>query len=79
MANSKINKGIILTLRFKIECYKNVLNNFPESEYAKIAELKLNPEKIDIIGPLGNGDNVDGDFNTALIVAGGLGIAPFPF
>ncbi|MFN3135185.1 MAG: dihydroorotate dehydrogenase electron transfer subunit [Candidatus Kryptonium sp.] len=36
-------------------------------------------EKIDIIGPLGNGFNVDGDFDTALIVAGGLGIAPFPF
>ncbi len=43
-----------------------------------LSNIKIG-EKIDIIGPLGNGFNVDGDFNTALIVAGGLGIAPFPF
>lgn len=36
-------------------------------------------EKIDIIGPLGNGFKVNDDFDTAVIVAGGLGIAPFPF
>ncbi len=30
------------------EYYRNVVNNFPKSEYARIAEVKLNPEKIEI-------------------------------
>jgi dihydroorotate dehydrogenase electron transfer subunit len=34
---------------------------------------------IDILGPLGNGFNLNGDYETAVIVAGGLGAAPFPF
>jgi dihydroorotate dehydrogenase electron transfer subunit len=34
---------------------------------------------LDILGPLGNGFNLDGDYETAVIVAGGLGAAPFPF
>lgn len=32
-------------------------------------------ETLDIIGPLGNGFPIDGDFNTAILVAGGMGIA----
>ncbi len=41
---------------------------------------KKNPgDPVDILGPLGNGFNLDGDFDTAVIVAGGLGAAPFPF
>lgn len=35
--------------------------------------------ELDILGPLGNGFNLVGNFNTAVIVAGGLGAAPFPF
>jgi len=35
--------------------------------------------KFDIIGPLGNGFNYDDDYDTAIFVGGGLGIAPFPF
>ena len=34
---------------------------------------------IDALGPLGNGFNIDGDYETAVIVAGGLGTAPFPY
>jgi dihydroorotate dehydrogenase electron transfer subunit len=34
---------------------------------------------IDILGPLGNGFNLDGNYETAVIVAGGLGAAPFPY
>ncbi|MBS4035607.1 MAG: dihydroorotate dehydrogenase electron transfer subunit [Ignavibacterium sp.] len=34
---------------------------------------------IDILGPLGNGYNFESDYDTAVIVAGGLGAAPFPF
>lgn len=34
---------------------------------------------IDILGPLGNGFNLSGEYETAVIVAGGLGAAPFPY
>ena len=34
---------------------------------------------LDILGPLGHGFNLEGDYETAIIVAGGLGAAPFPF
>lgn len=35
--------------------------------------------KFDIIGPLGKGFTLDEDFQDAIFVGGGLGIAPFPF
>ncbi len=35
--------------------------------------------ELDILGPLGNGFNLEGDYDTAVIVAGGLGAAPFPY
>lgn len=35
-------------------------------------------EPLDIIGPLGNSFGVRGDFSTAFLVAGGLGVAPMP-
>jgi dihydroorotate dehydrogenase electron transfer subunit len=34
---------------------------------------------LDILGPLGNGFNLEGGYETAVIVAGGLGAAPFPY
>jgi dihydroorotate dehydrogenase electron transfer subunit len=34
---------------------------------------------LDILGPLGNGFNLEGKYDTAIIVAGGLGAAPFPY
>jgi dihydroorotate dehydrogenase electron transfer subunit len=34
---------------------------------------------LDILGPLGQGFSIDGNFETAVIVAGGLGAAPFPY
>ena len=36
-------------------------------------------EMIDILGPLGNGFNLSDDYDTAVIAAGGLGAAPFPY
>jgi dihydroorotate dehydrogenase electron transfer subunit len=48
-------------------------------EGTKLLALKKTGEEIDILGPLGKGFNADGDFETAIIVAGGLGAAPFPF
>jgi dihydroorotate dehydrogenase electron transfer subunit len=48
-------------------------------EGTKILSEKRNGEIIDVIGPLGNGFNLDGEFGTAIIAAGGLGAAPFPY
>lgn len=43
-----------------------------------LASKKIN-DPVDILGPLGNGFTCEGDYNTAVIVGGGLGAAPFPF
>jgi len=40
---------------------------------------KKKGETLDVMGPLGNGFKFDGEFDKALIVAGGIGAAPFPF
>lgn len=45
----------------------------------KLLAHKREGDLIDILGPLGNGFNLSGDYDTAVIVAGGLGAAPFPF
>jgi dihydroorotate dehydrogenase electron transfer subunit len=36
-------------------------------------------EAVDILGPLGHGFDLTRDFDLAVVVAGGLGVAPFPF
>ncbi len=38
-------------------------------------------EMLDVLGPCGNGFTpfVEGNYETAIIIAGGLGVAPFPF
>ena len=48
-------------------------------EGTNILAHKSKGSEIDILGPLGNGFNIDGDYKTAVIVAGGLGAAPFPY
>ena len=48
-------------------------------EGTKTLACKQNGSLIDILGPLGNGFNLDTDYNTAVIIAGGMGSAPFPF
>ncbi|MFO7524229.1 MAG: dihydroorotate dehydrogenase electron transfer subunit [Ignavibacteriaceae bacterium] len=48
-------------------------------EGTKLLAHKKAGDLIDILGPLGNGFNLSGDYETAVIVAGGLGAAPFPF
>lgn len=40
---------------------------------------KTKDSTIDILGPLGKGFNLNGNYDTAVIVAGGLGAAPFPY
>ena len=48
-------------------------------EGTKMLSQKHPGDTIDILGPLGHGFNINGDYDTAIIVAGGLGAAPFPF
>ncbi len=48
-------------------------------EGTKILAHKQAGDLVDILGPLGNGFNFNGKYETAIIVAGGLGAAPFPF
>jgi dihydroorotate dehydrogenase electron transfer subunit len=44
----------------------------------RMAALKSG-DKVDLLGPLGNPFKLEGSFDTAVIVAGGLGIAPVHF
>lgn len=48
-------------------------------EGTRLLATKKSGDELDILGPLGNGFDCEGDYNTAVIVAGGLGAAPFPF
>ncbi|MGE5499883.1 MAG: dihydroorotate dehydrogenase electron transfer subunit [Syntrophothermus sp.] len=48
-------------------------------EGTKILAHKKPGEDIDLLGPLGNGFNYDDDYETAILVGGGIGVAPFPF
>jgi dihydroorotate dehydrogenase electron transfer subunit len=48
-------------------------------EGTRILAHKQKGNLIDLLGPLGNGFDPDGDYDTAIFVAGGLGVAPFPY
>lgn len=48
-------------------------------EGTRILSQKKEGELLDILGPLGKGFNLNDDYDLAIIAAGGLGSAPFPF
>ena len=48
-------------------------------EGTRILSNKKPGDELDILGPLGKGFVLNGNYETAVIVAGGLGSAPFPF
>jgi dihydroorotate dehydrogenase electron transfer subunit len=48
-------------------------------EGTKLISEKKPGESLELLGPLGNGFDYKEGYDTAVIVAGGLGIAPFPF
>jgi len=48
-------------------------------EGTKALAGKHKGDSIDILGPLGRGFNTDDNYDIAVIVAGGLGVAPFPY
>jgi dihydroorotate dehydrogenase electron transfer subunit len=45
----------------------------------KLLSQKKLGDRIDVIGPLGQPFHRDAEYDTALLVAGGIGVAPFPF
>ncbi len=45
----------------------------------RLLASKREGESLDVLGPLGMPFRVDETFETAVLVAGGLGVAPFPF
>lgn len=81
--NIKVSDSYFPLLRrpFSISNVENDILTFMfdiHGEGTKLLSLKKEGDNIDLIGPLGNGFNLDDDFDTAVIVAGGLGSAPFP-
>lgn len=48
-------------------------------EGTKMLSCKSLGDKLNILGPLGNGFDCHGDYETAVMVGGGLGAAPFPY
>ncbi|MCB9250563.1 MAG: dihydroorotate dehydrogenase electron transfer subunit [Ignavibacteriales bacterium] len=48
-------------------------------EGTSIISKKVKGETLNLLGPLGNSFNIDDSFSTAIIIGGGIGIAPFPF
>lgn len=48
-------------------------------EGTRILASKKPGDQLDILGPLGQGFDYSGDFDTAVVMAGGIGAAPFPY
>ncbi|MFA7290173.1 MAG: dihydroorotate dehydrogenase electron transfer subunit [Melioribacteraceae bacterium] len=48
-------------------------------EGTRLLRDKKEEDELDILGPLGVGFDLEGDYDTAIFIAGGLGSAPFPF
>ncbi len=82
--NIKVNNSLTPLLRrpFSICDVENDVVTFQFNhvgEGTKILSQKKKGDILNIIGPLGNGFNFLSDFENAIIVAGGIGAAPFPF
>ncbi len=80
----KVNDGLTPLLRRPFSIHKVVEKNVSFLVEIKgvgtkaLAQRKIG-EFINILGPLGNGFNLEGNYSKAVIVAGGIGVAPFPF
>lgn len=48
-------------------------------EGTKLLAKKQPGDDLDILGPLGNGFDIDGSYEIAVIIGGGIGSAPFPY
>jgi len=91
---SKIKPGQFLNIRVTDKPYPLLRRPFSacdvDGEYlllmfnvmgegTSILAHKPKGSPVDILGPLGNGFNVEDDYDTAVVVGGGMGAAPFPF
>ncbi|MFZ6032497.1 MAG: dihydroorotate dehydrogenase electron transfer subunit [Melioribacter sp.] len=47
-------------------------------EGTKMLAGKKPGDRLNILGPLGNGFDTEGDYDTAVLIGGGIGVAPFP-
>ncbi len=80
----KVNDNLIPLLRRPFSIH-DVEGNFLsflieiKSTGTKILSRKKVGDVIDVLGPLGKGFNIEGNFDMAVIVAGGIGVAPFRF
>ncbi|MEG8947295.1 dihydroorotate dehydrogenase electron transfer subunit [Rosettibacter firmus] len=48
-------------------------------EGTKILSSKKKGDELDILGPLGNGFTIEGKYDLAILIGGGIGTAPFPY
>jgi dihydroorotate dehydrogenase electron transfer subunit len=78
----EINKGPLLRRPFSISRVDGDLVDILFQVVGAGTDLlsqKQPGNSINIIGPLGQSFHVDAEYDDALIVAGGIGVAPFPF
>lgn len=82
--NIKVNDGYFPLLRrpFSICDVENESLTFMYKivgEGTKILSQKKEGDSLNLLGPLGNSFNYKDNFNYAIILAGGIGFAPFPY
>lgn len=84
--NVRINPGTCPLLRRPFAIHKVNKNNGTfeilfevVGTGTKCLSMRKTGEELDILGPLGNGFNIDNKKNKAILVAGGIGVAPLTF
>lgn len=83
--NIKVSESAIPLLRrpFSISNVNHENISFMINLHGKGTEIlasKKTDDYLDVLGPLGNGFNFNSnDFSKAIIIAGGIGVAPFPY
>jgi len=59
------------------ECFYIMFNIVGQG--TELLAKKTKGEELNILGPLGNGFDLEGNYETAIFVMGGIGAAPFPY
>lgn len=81
--NIKVNDGGVPLLRRPFSVYR-VCGSDVEIIFnvvgigTRTLSLKRSGDVIDVLGPLGRPYGLDGEYDTAVLVGGGLGVAPLP-
>jgi len=82
--NIKVADGNYPFLRrpFSICDYTNGILTFMfdvNGEGTHILSAKKSGQELNLLGPLGNGFNIEGNYENAVFIGGGIGVAPFPY